>query len=259
MPLTFVAFVLCAALFLAMLACYEVGRRIGLANIARSKEGEARGRGPVEGAIFGLSGLLLAFTFSGAASRFMDRRHLIVEETNAIGTAYLRVDLLPGDAQPEMRRFFREYVQMRIDMFRKPNDVAAARAKLAEAVEMQGRIWSLAVSACGRAGTPTPATLLLLPALNAMIDITTTRAIATENHPPTVIYALLAGFCLVSALVVGRGMAATTMRHWFYAVLFAAAMAITLYVIVDMEFPRLGLIRIDSADRALVDLLNGMK
>jgi hypothetical protein len=57
----------------------------------------------VEGAVFGLMGLLLAFTFSGAASRFEVRRQLIVQETNAIGTAYLRLDLLPPGDQPKMR------------------------------------------------------------------------------------------------------------------------------------------------------------
>ncbi len=53
--------------------------------------------------MFALLGLLVAFTFSGAASRFEDRRHLISEEANAIGTAYLRLDLLPSDAQPPLR------------------------------------------------------------------------------------------------------------------------------------------------------------
>ena len=60
--------------------------------------------GVIEGAVFALLGLLLAFTFSGAATRFEGRRHLIVEEANDIGTAYLRVDLLPADAQPESSR-----------------------------------------------------------------------------------------------------------------------------------------------------------
>ena len=58
----------------------------------------AEGVGVIDGAVFALPGLLLAFTFSGAAARFDTRRHLIVEEANAIGTAYLRLDLLPPDA-----------------------------------------------------------------------------------------------------------------------------------------------------------------
>ena len=85
-----------AGLFLGMLILSEVGRRIGMARLARDSEGLTKGAGAAEAAVFGLLGLLIAFTFSGAASRFEDRRHLITAEANAIGTAYLRVDLLPA-------------------------------------------------------------------------------------------------------------------------------------------------------------------
>jgi len=70
-------------------------------------EGARAGAGAVEGSVFGLLGLLIAFTFSGAAFRFDARRQLAVEETNAIGTAYLRLDLLPADKQPALRDSFR--------------------------------------------------------------------------------------------------------------------------------------------------------
>ena len=81
-----------ASLFVGMLLCLEIGRRFGLRRVARS--GDASGFGAAEGAIFALFGLLVAFTFSGAAVRFDSRRALIADEANAIGTAYLRVDLL---------------------------------------------------------------------------------------------------------------------------------------------------------------------
>jgi len=72
------------------------------------------GIGTIEGAVFGLLALLVALTFSGAAARFDTRRQLIVEETNDIGTAYLRLDLLPPSAQPALRESFRQYVGMRL-------------------------------------------------------------------------------------------------------------------------------------------------
>jgi hypothetical protein len=72
----------------------------------RDPEGLAKGAGAAEAAVFGLLGLFMAFTFSGAASRFENRVHMITEEANAIGTAYLRLTLLPSDAQPEMRELF---------------------------------------------------------------------------------------------------------------------------------------------------------
>jgi len=86
-------------LFLGILALMEVERRFGQRRAAEDAEGARAGLGAVEGAVYGLLGLLIAFSFSGAAERFAGRRTLIIEEANAIGTAYLRVDLLPEEAQ----------------------------------------------------------------------------------------------------------------------------------------------------------------
>ena len=100
--------------------------------------------------------------------------------------------------------------------------------------------------------------MLLLPALNEMIDITTTRAMATQNHPPAVVYLLLAGLSLAGSLLVGYSMSVNQGRSWLHTVSYAAIMALVAYVIVDLEFPRLGLIRVDAADQVLVDLRQSM-
>lgn len=243
-------------LFLGMLLCFEVGRRIGTARFAHDPDGLETGSGPVQAAVFGLLGLLLAFTFSGAASRFEDRRHLIAEEANAIGTAYLRVDLLPTDTQPEVRQLFRRYLDTRIEAYRNAADTAATDAKLSEAARFQGQIWAKAVSASRRPEASVQASMLLLPALNVMIDITTTRAVAMQNHPPPIVFFLLAGLNLVSSLLVGYVMCRTKVRSWFYMMLFAIMMSLTVHVILDLEYPRFGTIRIDAADRVLMELRN---
>mgnify|MGYP003350587473 CR=1 FL=1 len=102
-------------LFLVMMLAVEGGRRIGRYRHGRDPESFSEGLGAAEGAIFALLGLLVAFTFSGAASRFEDRRHLITQEANDIGTAWLRIDLLPAADQPAMRDLFRRYTDLRID------------------------------------------------------------------------------------------------------------------------------------------------
>ena len=91
-------------LFLGMLLLLEVGRRIGIRRLTIDPEGARTGVGAIEGAVFALLGLLIAFTFSGAASRLDTRRQLIVEEANAIGTAYLRLDLLKGQARERLKK-----------------------------------------------------------------------------------------------------------------------------------------------------------
>jgi hypothetical protein len=245
-----------ALLFLGMLAFVELGRWFG--RNTKITDSAKSGLGVVEGALFALLGLLVAFTFSGAASRFETRRHLIVEEANDIGTAYLRLDLLPADAQPELRELFRRYVDSRLDTYRNFTSVAAANGAIVKSQALQNEIWQKSVAAANRTGN-TSAAMLLLPALNSMIDITTTRVAATENHPPSVIFAMLAAIALASALMAGFEMGSSTARSWLHILGFALVLSISVYVIIDLEYPRRGLIRVDAFDHYLVDVRNSMK
>ena len=240
-------------LFLAMILFIEVGRRLRLRSQAKGAEVSAAGLGAVEGALFGLMGLVLAFTFSGAISRFDDRRKLIVEEANDIGTAYLRVDLLPSAAQPQLREIMRRYVDTRIETYRVLPDLDAAMSLFAKANEIQKEIWQYAVAATNDAANPR-GSMVLLPALNAMFDIANTRFWATQAHPPALIFALLGTLALVCSLLAGYGMGGGKDRNWIHIVGFALVLTITVYVIVDMEYPRMGFIRVDSFDQALVDV-----
>ena len=244
-------------LFLGMLLLMDVGRRIGGRRLAHDPEGARSGVGAVEGAVYGLLGLLIAFTFSGAASRFDTRRQLIVEEANDIGTAYLRLDLLPAEPRDHLREQFRRYVDSRLETYRKFPDLQAVEAELARSIALQNEIWNLAVAATR--DTPPPTTTLILPALNQMIDITTTRTAAARMHPPGVIFAMLGALALIGSLMAGYGMAGGKTRSWLHMVAYAAITAATAYVILDLEYPRLGRIRLDAFDQVLVELRQSMK
>ena len=245
--------VLLIGLFVGMILFLEVGRRLKLRSQSKGAEASAAGLGAVEGALFGLMGLVLAFTFSGAISRFDDRRHLIAEEANDIGTAYLRIDLLPSTAQPQLREVMRRYVDTRIETYRVLPDLDAAMSLIAKANDMQREIWDLAIAATKDLTNPQAATVLL-PALNAMFDIANTRFWATQLHPPMLIFALLGTLALVCSLLAGYGMGGGKDRNWIHTLGFALILTLTVYVIVDMEYPRMGFIRVDSFDQALVDV-----
>ncbi len=258
MQLTFTALLLTFGLFIAIIVCMELGRRFGLIALARNTGGLPKGISAAEGAIFGLLGLLIAFTFSGAAGRFEERRHLITEEANDIGTAWLRIDLLPADAQPEVRDLFRRYLDSRLAIYQDMNNPQAIAPKLAASAELQNQIWAKATQAAHRPGASPSAPMLLLPALNAMFDITTTRTRAARNHPPMVVVLLLPTLVLIAAILVGFDLSENKVRQPLHILAFAAVMSMTVYVIVDLEFPRLGLIRVDSSDQVLVDLRASM-
>ena len=259
MSYTVYGFLLTSGLFVGMLLLLEVGRRIGVRRLAKDPEGALAGVGAIEAGVVGLLGLLLAFTISGAGARFDARRNLIVDETNVINTAYLRLDMLPQAAQPPLRENFRRYLDTRIEAYRKLPDLAAARKELAAAEKLQDEIWRQAVAAVRADGAPPQAAIVLLPALNAMIDIVTTRTMAGELHPPRIIFVVLFGLVLVSSLLAGYPMAKAKSRNWLYMLGFAGVMAVSIYVILDLEYPRLGLIRADAFDRALMELRESMK
>jgi hypothetical protein len=234
-------------LFPAMMVLLEVGRRL------RRQRAEAVVSSAIEAAIFGLFGLLLAFTFSGAVSRFDTHRQLLTQEASDIGTAYLRLDLLPAQTQPELRQLFRDYTTSRLHLY------DAVDLEISpETTRLQREIWQRSTAAAMSQGASPDATKLLLPAINDMIDITSTRQNAFNMHPPEVVYWLLFVFSGGAALMAGYSMKAGP-RDWMYSIALALAVTLTVYTILDVEYPRRGLIRLQQLDQTLISLHDSMK
>ncbi len=244
------------ALFAALIVCLEAGRRAGRKAFSSDRAHPA-GLGTVEAVTFGLLGLMLAFTFSGAAERLDTRRGQIVDEANAIGTAWLRLDVLPADTQPKLRDAVRRYTDSRIAVYRTfaESGVDAARAEYARSSALQQEIWTAAVAACRDVPS---ATVVLLPALNEMFDIATTRLAATQMHPPGIVYVVLAVISLVCGFLVGYEMGGTEVASRSHMIVLAFVLSFTFYVILDFEYPRLGFIRIDDFDNLLVQVRASM-
>jgi hypothetical protein len=238
----------------ALLLATEAGFRLGRRG---PKDAEAGGTGAIDGAIFALLGLLLAFTFSGAASRFDDRRALVAQESNAIGTAYLRLDLLPAEAQPALRALFRDYVDARLAAYADMGDAARTAAAWQRSTEVQRAIWAAALAALGEDRRTALQPAVLGP-INEMIDITTTRHMATLTHPPMVVFVMLGLSALLAALLAGVAMGRAGRRAPLHAACFALMLGGAVYLILDLEFPRLGLIRVDGADVVLHELRRGL-
>ena len=240
-------------LLFGMLILLETGRRLGVRRRPNESEGERGSLGTVEGAVFALFGLLMAFTFSGAASRFNEKRMLIAEEANNIETAYLRLDLVP-QAKSELQELFRRYVDSRLEIYRRLPNMTAARLEIANSKKLQEEIWTESVVATRANGAHPAAAWVLLPALNNMIDITTTRTMALQQHPPRIIYALLFALGLVCSLLAGYRMSTGRHRSWLHILGFTLITVTVVYVMLDAEYPRAGLIRLEAADQALVEV-----
>jgi len=240
-----------------MLVSMEAGMRLRARHL-RAAESDSTRFAAVHGAAFALLGLVIAFTFSGAASRFDHRRDLIVEEANDIGTAYLRIELLPEATRGPLQDKFRQYVDSRLQTYRAGTDLVRVKQLLQQTAELQGQIWILALDAIDHAPSP-PVAALIVPSLNDMFDIVTTRTAATQMHPPAAVWMMLGGLTLVCSVLVGYDLGGGVRRNWLHLLTFALLFSLTLYVIIDIEYPRVGLIRVTAMDRVLQDVRDSMR
>lgn len=245
-------------LCLGMAGSMEAGYRTGKHRLRKYPESKLEGSGAVESSVFAILGLILAFTFTGTLSRYEHRIKLILQESNAIGTAYLRLDLLPKDAQDKLRPLYREYVQSRINVFEHYADRQLSNSYFRQSLALQGQIWGIANAAVLIDKNPGIMTLVL-SSTNDMIDIANERLQATRTHPPMIVYILLFSLALISAFLVGQDMSVNEKKPLFYMITFCVTISAITYVILDLENPRLGLVKIDLGDKVLVETLDSMQ
>ncbi|MBV7482424.1 hypothetical protein [Bordetella sp. BOR01] len=239
-----------AVLFYFLLfAAIQVGRYLGRRAGPDGESGRS-GAAAIEASVFALLGLLVAFTFSGAAQRMAERRDLLVQEVNAIGTAWLRIDLINAADQPQLREQFRRYVDERINYHRHVADLRQREAIADQVAAMQKQIWASSMQAAARSTPPFAASYV--DAVNEMFDISTTLTVAQKVHPPLVTYLFLGFLALVCGCFVGLNLANAKRGSLIHQALYALVMTAALYIIIDFEFPRIGTIRIDQSDALLI-------
>jgi hypothetical protein len=242
-------------LALALVALMGIGKRIGRRHLTGDIAETRKGLAAVDGFVFSLLGLLVAFTFHGAAERFDTRRKLVIQEAGCISTAWLRLDLLAEKDRLPLRELFRQYLDVRLDTYRQMPRAGPVNADLARSVKLQDEIWQRALAACRESRS---AERHLIPALNEMFDIEHTRVELARIHPPKIIFAILIALTLISALLVGHGMAGRKSRSWTHIISFAVTTAAAIYLIYELEYPRLGSVRVDAMDQVLVELRQTM-
>jgi hypothetical protein len=244
--------------FVAMLFAATAGHRIAAWRSRFRDDVSAVGTSAVDAAVLGLLGLLVAFWFSSAGTRLDMRRSLIVEEANAIGTAWLRLDLLPEDAQQGPRDEFRSYLDLRLLQTPGAAHIESDAVLAKRLATAQDSIWRQAVAAAPRCQNP-QAAALLLDALNAMFDAGTRHRAAFNAHTPVAILALVLLVAIFAAVLAGHDMAGQGRFNWLHIAVFAAVVSLTIWVIYDLEMPRYGLIRIDNYDQTLLDLRDSIQ
>ena len=228
-------------LLLAIEVGYRVGDRIppGLSDSAKSPALA------ISGAIFGLLGLLLAFTFSMSLNRFEVRRELVVHEANAIGTTYLRSGLLPESERFAVASLLRSYVDARLDFYNKRGDRAQFKSVIDRTEKLQSELWSQAERAVQKDDRPVT-TGLFVQSLNEVIDLHAERFAAMENHVPESVLLLLFLVAMMAAMLMGYGCGLAQRRHLLSTTIVALLIGLVIVVIMDLDRPNHGMIRINQ-------------
>lgn len=236
--------IIAVGLFTLLLIAMEIGFRAGQ-RASKGSDVPAGGQvGSIQGALLGLLGLLLAFSFAAAGSRFLERQDLITEEANAIGTSTLRADLLAEPHRTNLRTALRDYTAERIELSAGLRD-GLTSGDLADIDRSHRRIWAAAMA--GVNDRP-HMVLSVLPPINDVIDLHSTRLAAGRKRLPTLITGVLLSCSLLAIGVMGYGSGLYGRKRLAPLTLsLTAIVAAALWITYDLDNPRAGLLQLNDA------------
>lgn len=248
--------VISGVLFVTLLLAIELGYRYGLNHKEASSDGLKSQINAIQGALLGILALLLGFTFSLALQRYDRRAEAVVDEANAIGTAYLRAEMLPEAVREEVRTGLRQYLDLRVNASSVALDQQATRAALmATAKRTLDSLWKDSVTAATESSNPVIVGLFV-QALNEVIDSHGRRDAALDRHVPEVVLFLLYGTFLMTGVIVGYASGIAGHRASFITYILVTLIVFLVFIIIDLDRPRRGLIQIDQ--KSMLDLQKGM-
>jgi hypothetical protein len=235
-----------AALNVAWLGFFRLGQRVRRARPDADL-------GPLEASMGGLVALILAFSFSLAADRHDEREHVVVREANAIGTAFLRCDLL----DPEDRRFCRDrlraYTRLRIEFFEIGHDPARLASLVERSARLSTELWHRIIPAIRANDTPSRSQLVV--SLNEVFDLGQERLAANRHVVAGLITVATLGLCIVWAAFAGYGYGLKGNSRSAAWLGFSLSICVVVYITLDLDRPGRGLIRPVRGHSIMLDLM----
>ena len=230
-----------------VLLSVEVGWRLGNHNRQRAEKEKDAPIGAVVGAAIGLLAFLLAFTFGMAASRFDSRKSVVLQEANAIGTTYLRADLLPEPQRSAVRSLLRDYAALRVEgavTIMSPEGMAKSAA-------LHEQLWAVATAVDKK--TDPVMVGLFIQSLNETIDLDAVRVTAIRNQIPAIIWYSLYFLIILTMATMGYQFGLSGLHSWAVTILLALVFAAVITLIADLDRPQQGLLQVSQ--QPLLDLL----
>jgi hypothetical protein len=233
--------VLVALLFIAT----EIGFRRGRAVRSRLEESAKSHHSTLQTGLMGLLALLLAFTFSMSVTRFDRRKQLLVDESNAIGTTWLRARMLPEPYRSTVGGLVRGYTDLRLDYYLSVGNDRRLDAEAVKSQELQNQLWSQAVGVADK--DPRSISIgLFVSSLNDTINVGAKRDAARANHVPQPVLFFLFLVTILTMGLVGFGCGLGAHRNFSATATMCLLIGLVILVIVDLDRPRRGFIEISQ-------------
>jgi hypothetical protein len=240
------------SLSLFILIAFELGYQISKRHGAFKKGVEPGTLGSMVGGLIGLLGFLLAFTFSIATKQFTARKQIVLQEANAIGTAYMRADLIDAEYESEIKRLLKEYVDIRLQAVTSTN----VSKDLAKSVELHGLLWAQ-VSAASKA-KPNTNTAMLVQSINNVIDTHEKRVTAAlRNRIPMSIWITLLAISFMTMATIGIKAGFSESRSLIAVIPMIFAFASLTTLIVDLDRSQEGLLKVGQ--ESMISLQKSMQ
>jgi hypothetical protein len=230
----------------------EGGYRLGRYRRQRSDQEKDAPVGAMVAATLGLLAFMLAFTFQLAASRFDARRQVLLEEANAIGTAYLRAGLLSDPYRSEVRGLLREYVDVRLEAVQSGN----VEHGISRSAELHRQLWPRA-AAVAKQDDRSIVTGLFIQSLNDVIDLHSKRVlVGLRSRIPGTIWLALYCFAVIALAAIGYHEGLSGSRRSLAVLAIALTFSGVMLLIADLDRPQEGTLRVSQ--QSMIDLKNSL-
>lgn len=239
--------IIAGILLSSMALAVELSYRIGRAREKSVSEANRAQINAIQASLLGILALLLGFTFSLALQRFDSRSQAVVNEANAIGTTYLRAQLLPPSVRPEAQKRLQSYVGLRVQSgaVSLANE-AERQIMLNKANELLDTLWGYAGRAAQEDKSPVTSGLFI-QSLNEAIDAYGRRDAELNRHVPEVILFLLFITFLLTGGVLGYSSGISGHRPSLVTHILIVLIVVLAFIIIDLDRPRRGLIQVDQS------------
>ena len=244
------AWVITLLLFSLMILSSFVGKLLG--NHIRNKK-DSEEKSIETSALTALLFFLLAFTFGMSGDRYDSRRKIVIEEANNIGTAILRSDLYPDSSRTLFRKDFKLYVEARISYYQARADVKEVLKADSLSQEIASKLWKRA-STLSKNPANLAATQQMIPALNDMIDVTTSRLAGEKAKVPESIILMLFFLAMIIAFYGGYSEGRKGRMDWVVQIGFCLLVSLVILFTLDLDRPRRGFVNLDVSNQTIIDL-----